>query len=183
MEAIIKTVKIGNQVWISENLNVSAFRNGDPIPEAKTYEEWDSAREKGTPAWCYYENDPENGKKYSKLYNWYAVNDPRGLAPEGWHIPSKDELEILLNKYGGEGSKAYNVLIHGGASGFSSLFGGWRGEGGDFGLAGVYAGYWSTTQEDNKQAAWNLSIDSRDKYALLFTPMMSSGCSVRCVKD
>ena len=83
-----KTVQIGTQLWIASNLNVSHFRNGDPIPEAASAAEWKQAAEDKRPAWCYYNNDPVNGRTYHKLYNWYAVNDPRGLAPYGWHVPS-----------------------------------------------------------------------------------------------
>ncbi len=96
-----KSVKIGTQIWMTENLNVSTFRNGEPIPEAKTEEEWKKAGENKQPAWCYYNNDPKNGAKYGKLYNWCAVNDIRGIAPTGWHIPSYDEWTILINAQGG----------------------------------------------------------------------------------
>jgi uncharacterized protein (TIGR02145 family) len=96
----IKSVKIGTQIWTSENLNISTFRNADPIPEARTDEEWKKAGEEGKPAWCYYDNDPKNGTKYGRLYNWYAVNDPRGLAPEGWHVPSEEEWKTLENYLG-----------------------------------------------------------------------------------
>jgi hypothetical protein len=89
---------------MAENLNVSTFRNGDPIPEAKTDEEWKKAGKEGKPAWCYYENDPKNGAKYGKLYNWYAVNDPRGLAPAGWHVPSDAEWTTLGDQLGDEAS-------------------------------------------------------------------------------
>ncbi len=82
-------VKIGNQVWTSKNLDVEQFNNGDKIPEAKTNEEWNLANKNKTSAWCYYDNDNKNGMKYGKLYNWYAITDPRGIAPKGWHIPSK----------------------------------------------------------------------------------------------
>jgi uncharacterized protein (TIGR02145 family) len=95
-----KSVKIGSQVWMAENLNVSRFKNGDPIPEAKSFEEWNKASAEGKPAWCFYENDPKNGLKYGRLYNWYAVNDPRGLAPEGWHVPTILEWEQLNNFLG-----------------------------------------------------------------------------------
>jgi uncharacterized protein (TIGR02145 family) len=95
-----KSVKIGSQTWMSENLNVSTFRNGDPIPEAKSNEEWKRAGENKQPAWCYYENDPKNGVKYGKLYNWYAVNDSRGLAPTGWHISSDAEWKVLKDYLG-----------------------------------------------------------------------------------
>jgi uncharacterized protein (TIGR02145 family) len=97
--ANIKSVQIGTQTWMVENLNVSTFRNGDLIPEAKTEDEWRKAGESKQPAWCYYGNEPANGTKYGKLYNWYAVNDPRGLAPAGWHVPSKVEFEYLAYVY------------------------------------------------------------------------------------
>lgn len=100
-----KSVKIGTQTWMAENLNVSTFRNGDPIPEAKTNEEWEQAGENKQPAWCYYDNDPKNGAKYGKLYNWYAVNDPRGMAPVGWHIPTYVEWTTLENYLGDDAGK------------------------------------------------------------------------------
>jgi len=78
-----ESIKIGNQEWMTRNLDVDRFRNGDLIPHVKLDVEWEETRRKGQPAWCYYDNDPENGKKYGKLYNWCAVNDPRGLAPDG----------------------------------------------------------------------------------------------------
>jgi len=82
-----KEVKIGEQIWMAENLNVDTFRDGTKIHEAKTREEWNNIGNMGEPAWCYYDNDRINGEKYGKLYNWYAVNDPRGLAPKGNPIP------------------------------------------------------------------------------------------------
>jgi uncharacterized protein (TIGR02145 family) len=95
-----KSVKIGNQIWMTENLNVSTFRNGDPIMEAKTNEQWIKAGKTGKPAWCYYDNDSKNGAKYGKLYNWFAVIDKRGLVPTGWHIPSEKEWNKLINFLG-----------------------------------------------------------------------------------
>lgn len=97
----IKSVKIGTQTWMTENLNVDRFRNGDLISEAQTDEEWKKAGESEQPAWCYYNKDPKNGEKYGKLYNWYAVNDPRGLAPDGWHIASDREWGIVRSELGG----------------------------------------------------------------------------------
>ena len=95
-----QTVTIGTQVWTSKNLAVSKFRNGDAIPLAKTNAEWQLAGQNKQPAWCYYENNGENGTKYGKLYNWDAVNDPRGLAPAGFHIPSDAEWTILRQYLG-----------------------------------------------------------------------------------
>jgi uncharacterized protein (TIGR02145 family) len=97
-----QTVKIGSQIWCTKNLSITTFRNGESIPQAKTDEEWKSAGEKRQPAWCYYDNDPANGDDYGILYNWYAVNDSRGLAPEGYHIPSDSEWTTLTNFLGGE---------------------------------------------------------------------------------
>jgi uncharacterized protein (TIGR02145 family) len=97
-----KSVKIGTQTWMIENLNVERFRNGDLIPQAKTNDEWERAGENKKPAWCYYDNDPKNGAKYGKLYNWYAVNDPRGLAPAGWHVPTDTEWTTLGDYLGND---------------------------------------------------------------------------------
>jgi len=105
----ITEVKIGEQIWMGENLNVSHFRNGDPIPHARTNKEWDKAAKEKKPAWCYLNNNPANGKKSGKLYNWFAVNDPRGLAPEGWHVPGKEEWSQLIEFLGGK-MEAYNKL-------------------------------------------------------------------------
>jgi uncharacterized protein (TIGR02145 family) len=104
-----KSVKIGNQTWMSENLNVDRFRNGDPIPEAKTAEEWKRAGENKQPVW----GDPytilervgnvkKNDFGLNKFYNWWAITDSRGLAPSGWHIPTDGEWVQMLNTLGGD---------------------------------------------------------------------------------
>ena len=95
-------VAIGKQIWTSKNLDVSKFRNGEAIPLAKTNAEWESAGENQQPAWCYYENKTANGTTYGKLYNWYAVNDPRGLAPNGYHVPTDAEWTTLTDYLGGD---------------------------------------------------------------------------------
>ena len=100
------TTTIGTQIWMSENLDVDRFQNGDIIPQAKTREEFEKAKSKQKPTWCYYDgrkiqDDPTNGEKYGKLYNWYAVNDKRGLAPKGFRISSEDDWAILGNYLGG----------------------------------------------------------------------------------
>ncbi len=97
---------IGSNLWSTKNLNVTTFRNGDSIPEAKTKQQWINASKNKTPAWCYYNNLPDNGgnsfcdgRKYGKLYNWYAVNDPRGIAPEGWRVASaRDWMNLKENR-------------------------------------------------------------------------------------
>jgi uncharacterized protein (TIGR02145 family) len=84
-------VKIGEQVWMAENLNFAKFKNGNIKPQAKSKETWEIARKNKQPAWCYYDNNAENQIGYGKLYNLYAVNEKRGLAPIGNHIPSLSE--------------------------------------------------------------------------------------------
>ena len=102
---LYKTVKIGTQTWMSTNLNVSTFRNGDVIPQATSDAEWEAAGKNKQPAWCYYDNDAKNGTKYGKLYNWYAVNDPRGLAPAGYHVPTDAEWTTLEDYLGDDAGK------------------------------------------------------------------------------
>ena len=97
----IKTVTIGTQVWMLENLNVSTFKNGVAIPEVQDKDAWETADENKQPAWCLYDNDPKNGAKYGRLYNWYAVIDTNGLCPQGWHVPSDAEWDTLISYLGG----------------------------------------------------------------------------------
>ena len=91
-------VKIGDQVWMSKNLDVSTFRNGDTIAEVKSKEEWIIAGENKQPAWCYFQFTTNDSSK-GKIYNWYAVYDPRGLAPIGYRIPTEKEWESVFDYY------------------------------------------------------------------------------------
>lgn len=100
--ANVDEVKIGKQVWMSKNLEVTIFGNGETIEEAKNSKEWRKACKEGRSAWCYYMFKEEHGLVYGKIYNWFAVNDPRGLAPKGWHIPTNTEWTTLVDHLGGE---------------------------------------------------------------------------------
>jgi uncharacterized protein (TIGR02145 family) len=183
-------VTIGTQVWTTKNLDVSTFRNGDPIPEAKTMEEWQKAGKNKQPAWCYYDNDPSNGAKYGKLYNWYAVNDPRGLAPNGYHIPTDAEWTILeeyLGKDAGEKMKSTSGWKDNGngtnSSGFSGLPGGFRYDDGTFGSVGK-DGYWWSSTEVSTFSAWYRYLfyyDGNVYRAIYFKKEV--GLSVRCLRD
>jgi uncharacterized protein (TIGR02145 family) len=188
---IYKTNVIGTQTWMSENLNVSKFRNGDPIIEAKSAEEWINAGKKGTPAWCYYNNDPKNREKYGKLYNWYAVNDPRGLAPSGWRIVNDDDWEKAIKLHGGDKlansqMKSETGWIDGqngsNETGLSIKPGGIRYDHGSFNHSEKYGVFWSATPQDEKTAFYRyfdfppggISRLAHDK---------NHGFSVRCVKE
>ncbi len=187
-------VIIGTQVWMTKNLNVDKFRNGEPIPHAKTDEEWKSAGEKGEPAWCYYDNDTVNGEMYGKLYNWYAVNDPRGLAPEGWHIPSDAEWMETINQLGGEEKageflKAMSAWFDNGngtnESGFNALPSGARSNHGNFSAIEKNGLWWSSTQTEkqNMELVWYLYLDYYFDWVIREVSLKENGLSVRCVKD
>ena len=189
-----KSVIIGEQEWMVENLNVDHFHNGDPIPEAKTDEEWIKAGEEQKPAWCYYDNDPENGKKYGKLYNWYAVNDPRGLSPKGWHV-SNDEEWIKLTFYlGGErigggklkeaGTTHWESPNIGATNetGFTALPGGNRNGDGSYDNIGSN-GFWWMSTESNSTIAWYRFIWYYSSNTYRSDVNKSNGLSVRCIKD
>ena len=91
--------QIGNQIWQEHNLNVCFFRNGDSIPQAKSILEWREAAKNKKPAWCYYDNDSSALETKGRLYNYYAVSDSRGIAPEGWRIPEQDDFSRLVDYY------------------------------------------------------------------------------------
>jgi uncharacterized protein (TIGR02145 family) len=192
-EMEIKGIKIGTQTWASKNLDVSIFRNGDLIPESKTDLEWIEAGRVGMPAWCYFNNDPENGKKYGKLYNWFAVNEQRGLAPEGWHVPSDMEWTTLTNYLGGEigaAAKLKSTYVwnnpNNGAtniSGFTALPGGRRDrDDGMFHGVGRYSHWWSSTGV-NAFNAWGRYMGYDGISVSRLDLDKADGFSVRCLRD
>ena len=188
-----QTVTIGKQVWTTKNLDVSTFRNGDAIPQAKTDEEWKRAADNEQAAWCFYGNDASNGTKYGKLYNWYAVNDARGLAPVGYHIPSEAEWTILLDYLGGEqvagkkmkSKKGWGEVTKGtNSSGFSGLPGRSRDFSGWFeGSGRFYLGNWWSSTEYTKFKSIRCTVNWYDDDAKILIKSNSEGLSVRCIKD
>jgi uncharacterized protein (TIGR02145 family) len=92
-----KEIKIGHQIWMGDNLNVDRFSNGDFILQVNSNLEWKTAANKKIPAWCYYKFSKSNAR-YGKLYNWYAMNDRRGLAPKGWRVPNKNDWQLVLKE-------------------------------------------------------------------------------------
>jgi uncharacterized protein (TIGR02145 family) len=164
------TIKIGNQTWLAENLGAATFKNGDLIPEAKTAAEWNEASKQQKPAWCYYNNDPENGKIYGKIYNHYAVADLRGLAPEGWKVASTEDYALLVKTIRFDSKNAMKSksgwLINEGtnSSGFTALPGGYR-HGADFSNVGKYGIWWTSTPGAKPTEAAYRSIDADSKYS------------------
>jgi uncharacterized protein (TIGR02145 family) len=175
----IKSVRIGYKIWMAENLNVDHYRNGDPIVERKDPGQWSSLN---SGAWCYYNNNLGNGKIYGKLYNWYAVNDSRGICPQGWHIPSRDDWQNLERDLGGVEDAGVKLSS---STGFNAVFGGLRNNNGYFNGLDSYGYWWSRTEYANyysKESYYrSLSIDRASLYEGI--ELKSYGFSVRCIKD
>lgn len=193
-----KEVIIGNQTWMSENLSVTTFRNGDTIPEARSVAEWKSYLRKKEPAWCYFNNDRNYNSTYGKLYNYYAIRDSRGLAPKNWKIPSSDDWEVLFNYLGGKRNaggqlKSTEGWRNGGngsnASGFNALPGGSRGlalitTNHGFSRNGSTCVWWSSTRvaRSFEMIAYSLNFKNY-KVSTFRETFISDGYSVRCVKE
>ena len=181
-------VTIGTQTWTSKNLNVSTYRNGDKIPQVQDAKAW---KELTTGAWCYYENKTANGTKYGKLYNWYAVDDPRGLAPFGYHIPTEAEWTILINYLVGESVAGTKMKSTSGwdnngngtnTSGFAGLPGGYCSSSGNFYSIGAF-GYWWSSSEKLYHYAWSRYLSNGIGNVNMSFDDQQNGFSVRCIKD
>jgi uncharacterized protein (TIGR02145 family) len=206
---VYKTVKIGAQIWMAENLKVTKFRDGTPIPEVKNGEAWAGLT---TGACCVYDNDPKNAAVYGRMYNFFAVADRRNIGPAGWHVPSKAEMETLAAYLGGssvnfgpspanpklkETGNAHwrreNQSLATNSSGFSALPGGvrWKsktGEGetkpalGLFEYITMLSTWWTASEvAGDPSEAWSLHIDDSQ---VRHDPMPKEiGFYVRCIKD
>lgn len=206
---VYHTVTIGTQVWMVENLKTTKYRNGSPIPNVTDNDQWGSL---STGAYCDYNNDAAIGVKYGKLYNWYAVNDIRNIAPTDWHVPTATEWTILEDyvaaNLGTSGSvpKALasktdwassssagaigNDLTKNNSSGFTALPGGGRFDSGNFRQSGiylfigVYGSWWSSTtlNTPNVLDAWERGLDY--DYGVVYDHAAKiEGYSVRCLRD
>ena len=186
---VYQTVTIGTQVWMAENLKVTHYRNGDSIPNVPGGLAWDALVEG---AYCNFDNSLDTVAVYGRLYNWYAVNDPRNIAPEGWHVPSHSEWQTLVWSFdanaGGqlkEAGTTHWVSPNKGAtneSGFTAL------PAGMCGYQGHYIGmpqetwFWSSS-EYNTSRARELELTAYDSLYSLSDLGKYSGLSVRCIKD
>ncbi|MBS1557985.1 MAG: caspase family protein [Bacteroidetes bacterium] len=179
---------IGKQIWMTKNLDVDHFADGSVIPEAKNADEWEKAGKKHLPAWSYYENDPANSEKHGKLYNWFAVADPKKLCPSGWHVPSDKDWTALITQLGNDASllKAATDWKDNGngtnSSNFSGFPGGFRNDFGFFFYLGSN-GYWWSATEPNPISAWSRSITYKNGAITRSFSNKALGYSVRCLKD
>lgn len=177
------------QLWMEKSLDVTNYSNGDPIPYVTDSAVWVNLT---TGAWCYFNNDPSSNATYGKLYNWYAVNDPRGLAPAGWHIPSDAEWTDLVNCLGGASVAGGKMKVSGtttwlspntgatNSSGFAALPGGIRVN--IFTDLQSFCHMWSST-EVNSSGSFSRYITNYGAYIDKTTFPKWYGLSVRCVSN
>ena len=185
------SVTICGQKWMEKNLDVTTYRNGDTIPYVPNTAEWATLT---TGAWCYYNNDPSLNATYGKLYNWNAINDPRGLAPAGWHIPTDAEFTTLTTCLGGElvaggalkvsGTRNWETPNAGAtnSSGWSGQPGGYRLPDGSFTNIGG-RGYWWSSTENDPSTAWYSYLNYFVTHFSRNATGKQSGFSVRCLRD
>ena len=190
-----KTVKIGNQTWMGENLKTSKYNDGTTIPNITDNTQWDNNT---TGAWAYYNNDPVNNAKYGKLYNWYAVspttNGNKNVCPTGWHVPTDAEWTVLTDYLGGETVAGGKMKEVGTTSWFSpntgatntSLFSalpvGQRFGNGSYNYVGV-GGYWWSSTENWTSSAWDRIVYYNYGNAYRGHWVKNDGLSVRCLRD
>ncbi|MEO6130507.1 MAG: fibrobacter succinogenes major paralogous domain-containing protein [Saprospiraceae bacterium] len=189
-EKTYTSLTIGTQQWMDKNLDVTTYRNGDLITYVTDPTAWAGLT---TGAWCYYNNDPSNNGPYGKLYNWYAVNDPRGLAPVGWHVPTDAEFTQLTTELGGEPVAGGKMKVTGttlwqtpntgatNTSGWAGLPGGTRNYDGTFFDVGVFGLWWSASE--SPPYVWNRYLSYINAGAYRAGAYKATGYSVRCVRD
>jgi len=176
---VYKTVKIGKQVWMAENLRVTKYKDGSPIEFDTSTTTWNNAK---TPRYCYYNNttNADSIKKYGALYNWYVVSpaNPKKIAPPGWHVPSDSEWRTSANT-----GAAGNDLTINNQSGFLGLPGGFRSNNGVFNNVGRY-GYWWSATENDASSSWERYLNWGSSTNLgRSINFKSAGFSVRLVRD
>jgi uncharacterized protein (TIGR02145 family) len=181
----LPTIVIGQQRWTRENLDVVTYKNGDIIPQVQDNATWAGLT---TGAWCYYNNDVSNASSYGKLYNWYAINDPRGLAPQGWHVPTLIELNVLALAFEpkklmatGNNSGWATLGYPTNDTGFTAFASGYRETSGTMSTPGVNAVFWASDQIGTQGGARWLNNNSPSYSG--FSLDQKFGASVRLIRD
>ncbi len=190
MPSTYSSVVIGSQEWMDSNLQVTCYKNGDPIQQVDDFHAW---RNSTTGAMCLYDGESEYGRRFGRLYNWHAVNDPRGLAPDGWRIPEDVDWQELIDYLGGP-ERAGGALKHQGvkywkkpnsrasnSSGFSAMPGGFRSLYGDFRHLRLYSYFWSSSPFKNNCVSIRV-MGYFDSKVIHTGGAVENGYSVRCIK-
>ncbi len=191
-EEYFESVKIGNDTWMVKNLDVVTYRNGDTIPETREVKAWLTTTNGG---WCVYNNDTSYLDDLGRIYNWHAINDPRNIAPEGWHVATNNEWQALINTLGGVDSAGATLKDVGftywappntgatNSTGFTAYAGGYRSEtDGSFKDLGGF-GFWWLNSEGSPGYAYTMSLSTITEKAYTGENLKSFGAYVRCVKD
>ena len=185
-----ETILIGGQIWMKENLKVTHYRNGDEIPTGYSSTEWTHLNETETGAYAVYGGNESNADIYGNLFNWYAVDDERGVCPEDWHVPTDEEYTALTNYLGGweyAGLRIKDNVNWNGTneSGFTALPGGERSccDGGlDYSGMDNQGYFWSSTAKDNYKA-WERRLSDYNSLITREYGDKKYGFSVRCIRD
>ena len=179
---VYKTVKAGSQLWMAENLKVTHYRNGNPIPNVKDPKEWIKLT---SGAYCDVNNNPDMTKVLGRLYNWYCVNDPRNLCPAGWHVPTDADwntLAILLY-----GEKGNGGVLPGWVEINKSLFKllpePFRGYDGEFSHIGYGGGGWWSSTVSTPETAFYRNVSYNTITRVHLEGLKYYGYNVRCIKD
>lgn len=184
-------VNIGGMTWAAKNLNTAVFRNGDTIPQALSRAQFEQMGNNKQPAWCYPDFDEKKGRQYGKMYNWFAVSDPRGLAPEGWRVPTDRDWTALTQAVGGEVMGGVRLKSdaswHGNgngdnASGFGALGTGGMSALNGFSGEGRVAVFWSATPNGDSFAYYRVLHATRPGI-FREDDLKITGMSVRLVKE
>jgi len=190
-------VKIGNQIWMTENLRTTRYADGSAIPQISENSAWDELEADGM-AYCWYDNSTFNEDVYGGLYTWAAATNGgsgniQGICPDGWHLPSEEEWKELVIHLGGYFEAGYYLKEHGtdhwarpnpgasNSSGFTALPGGYRNIAGSFSSMGALSNFWSSTESTS--SAYRLGLVAGDGDVNISGAPKESGLSVRCVKD
>jgi uncharacterized protein (TIGR02145 family) len=198
---VYQTVAIGNQDWMKENLKVTRFRTGEPIPNVINNREWASLSE-GAFSWINNDSTKSNNR-FGVLYNWFAVSDPRKICPTGWHVPTDAEWQVMERYLGMTFTEAEETVLRGANQGvllkdtvgwikkgtgtnssdFSAIPAGLRAATtGDFYNAGADGCWWTSTYEDENNA-WLRNMYYYFKSIYRISDSKKFGFSVRCVRD
>lgn len=190
---VYKTIKIGDQVWMAENLRVTHYRNGDTIPNVKDTTAWASQTEG---AYCNYNNteDPDTIATYGRLYNWYATQDTRNIAPEGWRVANGTDWLTLINYLGGDTIASKHLKEVGtlhwdgpndadNSSGFTALPGGWRVNVNYPIKFGLYGAFWTSSVYSQSSAPFLYLTTWHDNVVYKSFNYKVNGYSIRCIKE
>jgi len=187
---VYKTIKIGTQTWMLENLKTTKYNSGAPIQKLMDVEKWQFDI---SGAYAWYNDDESNKDIYGALYNWAAVKKGN-LAPKGWHIPSIEEWQVMIDFLGGEkiaggklkdlGTDFWDSPNKGAdnSSGFKAVATGCKSKEGSYLLVGNRSLFWSSTSSNLLQAK-SITLIFNSPKASVFATSKNYGCAIRCIKD